>query len=183
MLVPTNKLGALVDDALERAGVPAVINGAGSVFATPAADEWLRLLEALERPVSAARARSAALTSFLGWSAAQMAAADEPAWEELHAKLHRWAGLLRSRGVAALLDSISATEAVPRRVLARLGGERRLTDLGHVGQLLHTVTIEQQLGVSSLTAWLRQRIADADRDTLTRIALCGSTPTPRRSRC
>ena len=164
MLVPTNRLAALVDDALERVGVPAVINGAGSVFATPAADEWLRLLEAVERPVSTARARSAALTSFLGWSAEQMAAADEPAWEELHAKLHRWAGLLRSRGVAALLDSISATEAVPRRVLARLGGERRLTDLGHVGQLLHTAATEQQLGVSSLTAWLRQRIADADRD-------------------
>ena len=90
-----------------------MINGAGSVFATPAADDWLRLLEALERPVSTARARAAALTSFLGWSAEQMAAADEPAWEELHAKLHRWAGLLRSRGVAALLDSISATEAVP----------------------------------------------------------------------
>jgi exodeoxyribonuclease V beta subunit len=165
VLVPTNRLAALVDDALERASVPAVINGAGSVFATPAADEWLRLLEAVERPVSSVRARSAALTSFLGWSAEQMAAADEPAWEELHAKFHRWAGLFRSRGVAALLDSISATEAVPRRVLGRLGGERRLTDLGHVGQLLHTVATEQQLGVSSLTSWLRQRIADADRDS------------------
>jgi exodeoxyribonuclease V beta subunit len=165
VLVPTNRLASLVDEALERAGVPAVINGAGSVFASPAAEEWLRLLEAVERPASPTRARSAALTSFLGWTAEQMAAADEQAWEELHAKLHRWAGLLRSRGVAALLDSISATEAVPRRVLARLGGERRLTDLGHVGQLLHTSATEQQLGVSSLTTWLRQRIADADRDS------------------
>jgi exodeoxyribonuclease V beta subunit len=166
VLVPTHRLAALVDDALERVGVPAVINGAGSVFATSAADEWLRLLEAVERPVSSLRARSAALTSFLGWSADQMAAADDdPAWEELHAKFHRWAGLLRSHGVAALLDSISATEAVPRRVLERLGGERRLTDLGHVGQLLHTVATEQQFGVSSLTSWLRQRIADADRDS------------------
>ena len=82
----------------------------------------------------------------------------------MHTKLHRWAGLLRSRGVAALLDSISATEGVPERVLARLGGERRLTDLGHVGQLLHIAATEQQLGVSALTGWLRQRIADADRD-------------------
>jgi exodeoxyribonuclease V beta subunit len=165
VLVPTNKLAARVDEALERVGVPAVINGAGSVFATPAADEWLRLLEALERPASSTRARSAALTSFLGWTAAQMASAAEPALEELHAKLHRWNGLLRARGVAALLESISAGEAVPRRVLARLGGERRLTDLGHVGQLLHVAATEQQLGVSSLTAWLRQRIADADRDS------------------
>jgi exodeoxyribonuclease V beta subunit len=165
VLVPTNRLAALVDDALERVGVPSVINGAGSVFASLAADEWLRLLEAVERPASAARARSAALSSFLGWDAVQMAAADEPVWEELHSKLHRWAGVLRSRGVAALFDIVSATEAVPRRVLARLGGERRLTDLRHIGQLLHTAATEQQLGVSSLTAWLRQRIADADRDS------------------
>jgi exodeoxyribonuclease V beta subunit len=164
VLVPTNKLAAKVDDALERAGVPAVINGAGSVFATPAADEWLRLLEALERPGSSTRARAAALTSFFGWTAERLAAADEPTWEELHAKLHRWAGLLRGRGVAAVLDSISAVEEVPRRVLARTGGERRLTDLGHVGRLLHAAATEQQLGVSSLAAWLRQRIADADRD-------------------
>jgi exodeoxyribonuclease V beta subunit len=148
VLVPTNKLAALVDDALERVGVPAVINGAGSVFATPAAEEWMRLLEAIERPASDTRAHAAALTSFLGWNAVKMAAADEADLEELHAKLHRWAGLLRSRGVAALLDSISATEAVPRRVLARVGGERRLTDLGHVGQLLHIAATEQQLGVA-----------------------------------
>ena len=31
-------------------GVPAVVAGSGSVFATPAATEWLRLLEALEQP-------------------------------------------------------------------------------------------------------------------------------------
>jgi exodeoxyribonuclease V beta subunit len=165
VLVRTNKQAALVDSALERVGVPAVINGAGSVFATPAADDWLRLLEAIERPASTTRVRSAALTPFLGWTAEQIAAADEPTWEDLHAKFHRWSGLLRGRGVAALLDSIAATEAVPRRVLARLGGERRLTDIGHVGQLMHAVVTEQQLGVSSLTSWLRHRIADADRDS------------------
>jgi exodeoxyribonuclease V beta subunit len=163
VLVPTNKLAALVDEALERAGVPAVINGAGNVFGSPAAEEWLRLLEAVERPASRTRAGSAALTSFLGWSAERIADADEVAWEDLHAKLHRWAGVLRGRGVAALYDSVAAGEAVPRRVLARVGGERRLTDLGHVAQLLYAAATEQQLGISSLTGWLRQRIADADR--------------------
>jgi exodeoxyribonuclease V beta subunit len=164
VLVPTNRLAALVDEALERAGVPAVINGAGSVFATPAADEWLRLLEAIERPASSTRVRSAALTSFLGWTAEQVAAAEGPTEEELHAKFHRWSGLLRTRSVAALLDSISTTESVPRRVLARLGGERRLTDIAHVGQLAHAVATEQQLGVSPLISWLRHRIFDADRE-------------------
>ena len=39
-------------DALDAVGVPAVIAGAGSVFGTPVAAEWLALLEALERPSS-----------------------------------------------------------------------------------------------------------------------------------
>src|SRR5256885_3989253 len=45
-----------------------------------------------------------------------------------------------------------------RSVLSRVGGERRLTDLGHVGQLLHAAAAAQQLGTSSLTGWLRQRV-------------------------
>ena len=69
VLVRTNQHAALIRDALDEAGVPAVINGAGSVFGTEPARDWLRLLEALERPASAARARSAALTAFLGWDA------------------------------------------------------------------------------------------------------------------
>jgi exodeoxyribonuclease V beta subunit len=165
VLVPTNWMAALVERALKDVGVAAVIGGAGSVFGTPAAGEWLRLLEAVERPSSDTRVRSAALTSFLGWTAAQLAAAGDPAIEELHAKLHRWAGVLRRRGVAALLDTIAAAESLPRRVLAQPAGERLLTDLGHIGQLLHRAAAEQQLGASALTAWLRQRIEAADRDT------------------
>ena len=56
VLVQTNRTAAPVREALDRAGVPAVINGAGSVFATEIAREWLRLLEALERPASTIRA-------------------------------------------------------------------------------------------------------------------------------
>jgi exodeoxyribonuclease V beta subunit len=167
VLVPTNRLAGLVDQALEHAGVPAVVNGAGSVFATPEAEHWLRLLEVLERPASGTRARAAALTLFVGWDAARTAAAEEGDWEVFHAKLHRWAGVLARRGVAGLLESISGSEKLQRRVLERVGGERRLTNLRHLGQLLHAVASEQELGVASLTAWLRQRVADADRDSAT----------------
>ena len=54
----TNDQGALVRDALAAAGVPAVLSGTVSVFATPVAADWLTLLEALEQPTAgAARAR------------------------------------------------------------------------------------------------------------------------------
>jgi len=76
VLVRKHKNAALIRDALDAVDIPAVINGAGSVFATDPAGEWLRLLEALERPTSPPGVRSAALTSFLGWSAERLASAD-----------------------------------------------------------------------------------------------------------
>ena len=44
-------------------------------------------------------------------------------------------------------------------------GERRLTDLRHVAQLLHAAASTEQLGSTALTGWLRRRIDEADDDT------------------
>ena len=165
VLVRTNRNAALVRDALDAADVPAVINGAGSVFGTPSAQQWLRLLEALERPTSAPRARAAALTPFLGWTAERVATAPEEEWEDVHRRLHGWARLLRVRGVASLTEAITLLEGIPARVLAEVDGERRLTDLRHVGQLLHAAATTEQLGTTALTQWLRRRVAEAEQDT------------------
>jgi exodeoxyribonuclease V beta subunit len=172
VLVQSHRNAALVAEELGRAAVPAVINGAGSVFASAAALDWLRVLQALERPAYSARARSAALTPLLGWSAARVAQAGEEELEELHQRLHSWARVLRLRGVAALADTIFAGERVPARVLTLVDGERELTDLQHVAQLLHAAASSEQLGTAALASWLRQRIADAaiegGREDLTR---------------
>jgi exodeoxyribonuclease V beta subunit len=160
VLVLRNRDASAVRDALGAAGVPAVVNGAGSVFATPAAQAWLRLLAALERPAVTSTATLAALSPFVGWSAEDVAAAGEVQWEDLHDRLHRWAAVLRLGGVASLLATISHGEHLDRRVLEHDDGERDLTDLRHVGQLLHGIATAEQLGVTALTSWLRERIAE-----------------------
>ena len=165
VLVRTHRQAALVRDALDAVEIPAVINGAGSVFGSEPARDWLRLLEAIERPSAPARARAAALTPFLGWDAEQVAGAGEEAWEEIHRRLHEWARVLRVRGVAALLERITLVEGLPGRLLSLQDGERRLTDLRHVGQLLHAAAAAERLGATALTGWLRQRITAAEQET------------------
>jgi len=164
VLVRANAHAVLVRDALHAAGVPAVIGGAGSVFGTKPAQEWLRLLEALERPTARDRASLAALTSFIGWSAEEVASASDDAWEALHLSLHRWAALLRDQGVASLYETVSSAHGVPGRVLARPSGERFMTDLRHIAQLLHEAGVAEGLGPTAMATWLGRRIHDAERD-------------------
>jgi exodeoxyribonuclease V beta subunit len=161
VLVRTNDQGAQVRAALARVGVPAVLSGTASVFGTPVAVEWLHLLEALEEP-RVFRLRAAALTCFLGHTVAELCGprADE-LLDTLGARLRAWAAVLHERGVAALLEAVTADTGLPRRLLGTTDGERRLTDLRHIGQSLHAAAVAGHLGPSSLVDWLRHRIADA----------------------
>ena len=148
-----------VQQALAQVGVPAVVAGGGSVFATPAATEWLTLLEALEQPHRSARVRSAALTSFLGYDAAELDEGGDGLTDEVAEVIRDWGELLASRGIAAVLEAANA-RGLPARVLSRVDGERLLTDLRHVGQSLHQVAVEERLGPVALLTWLRAQMAD-----------------------
>ncbi len=164
VLVRTNWQAARIRNALAELGVPAVINGAGSVFETEVASEWRRLLVALDRPSSKQKARGAALTSFFGWTPQQLADADDAGFELIQRRLHRYARILRERGVAAMVEEMSASEGIPARMLAREGGERDLTDLRHIAQLLHAEAVNEGRGLSALTAWLYRQVAEAGDD-------------------
>ena len=73
--------------------------------------------------------------------------------------------MLRGQGVATLLEQITTGEMLAQRFLSRAHGERQLTDLRHVGQLLHSQATSAQLGTSALAEWLRTRIREADQGT------------------
>ncbi|GGL56607.1 RecBCD enzyme subunit RecB [Microlunatus endophyticus] len=160
VLVRRNKRAEEIAGALIRSGIPAVVLGAGSVFASESADHWLTLLTALEQPRQQ-QIRAVSLTPFVGWTMPRLATADEAALTGLSATIRRWSRVLAHRGVAALVETITSDEDLSRRILSDLGGERRLTDLRHIGQSLHATATAGQLGVGALIAWLRQRIDEA----------------------
>ncbi|PFG41812.1 exodeoxyribonuclease V beta subunit [Isoptericola jiangsuensis] len=163
VLTRTNVQAELVRQALTDRGVPAVVSGLSSVFATPAARDWLTLLDALEQPGAHGRASALALTPFVGWDAARLAGADDAAHDVLSDTVRRWSRLLATRGVAALHEAVTR-EGLAERLLTSTTGERQLTDLRHVGEVLHAAALAEGLGTQSLTAWLRRRIAEAKVD-------------------
>jgi exodeoxyribonuclease V beta subunit len=157
VLVRSNVQATTIQQALREAGVPSVVNGVGSVLRTAAGPDWRTLLEALERPADQARARRLAVSPWIGWRADDLAAADDERWDDLHEQLRRWATVLRDHGVSALERTVADETALRPRLLATVGGERQLTDLHHVGELLHGAELGEERGPSSLLSWLRAR--------------------------
>ncbi|HWJ82562.1 MAG TPA: UvrD-helicase domain-containing protein [Nocardioides sp.] len=172
VIVAVRDHGQLVKAALERRGVAAVLAGGGDVFQTAAGEEWLSLLAALEAPHRSGLVRAAALTSFFGHTAAELDESGEALTARVADTLRGWALLLRGRGVAALVEAaeahrgssaggegraagVSRPRGLTSRVLARTDGERLLTDLRHLGQLLHEVTVREGLGLTALLEWFR----------------------------
>jgi len=148
-----------IQSELVRLGVPSVVGAGGSVFHTPAAVEWVTLLEALEQPHRTDRVRAAALTSFFGLSAADLDARGDRGTDDLSDRVRTLASILAARGVAAVLEW-TVVAGLTERVLGRVGGERALTDLRHIGEALHKVSVEERLGATGLLAWLREQVRD-----------------------
>lgn len=145
--------------ALTDAGVPSVYTGDSNIFSSEAAAEWLTLLNAFDQTHRSSLVRAAATTSFLGHSVEELIRQKDSLTDAVAETLREWADHARERGVAAVLEAANVG-GMSRRVLARRGGQRMMTDLAHVGELLLDVAHEQRLGIPALRDWLRERCAE-----------------------
>ena len=168
VLVARREHGRLVQEQLAALGIASVVAGGGHVLLTPAADEWLALLEALDQPHRGARVRAAAITSFFGETTASLVSQGEALTDRVADSLRGWALLQRSRGIAALVEA-AEERGLTARVLRRTDGDRLLTDLRHIGQLLHEVATRDKLGLTALLQWFREeRVRNAPTTERTR---------------
>jgi exodeoxyribonuclease V beta subunit len=153
VLVRSNADATSFVAALASAGVPAASSSNDSVLDSAAAAQWRILLSALERPSSALRARAAALTWFVGMSASGLDALDDDGASALVEQLRGWALCVASGGLAALMAEMRAGGLLGR-VLGRPGGERDLTDLDHVLELMQGAVGGRPAAASALLAVL-----------------------------
>ena len=169
VLLRKHRQVALVHDALVEAGVPCVLAGGTSVFATSAATEWLWVLYALEQPHRADRVRLAALTPLLGCTVSDIDERGDELVAEIGSLLRELSAVYIRAGFSAVFERIGAYGDLEARLLDAPSGERRLTDLRHVAQLLEQASAGQSLGLAALTRWLEDRINDPDGGSADRI--------------
>ena len=133
VLVRKNKEATAVVERLAVAGVPAVQPKGGRVYDTEAFVQWRVLLAALARPNDLELVRALLVSWFA--DVPVRALDDDEVAERLQDRCGVWRDVVTSEGVMALLAALRSDPDVAA-ALAR-SGERGLTDLEHLAELLH----------------------------------------------
>ena len=97
-------------------------------------------------------ARLAALTPLFEFTARDLDERGDEVVSEISGRLRTLAGIFARSGFAAMFDALATRSRFDERMLGRIGGERTLTDLRHVAELVQHATVTQVCAANSLAA-------------------------------
>ena len=166
VLVRDRKEAREVQQALQGCGVASVfLSNRDSVFTTREAKELLYLLTAIAEPTDERSMRTAIATQIfqLDLQALDQLCQNELAWEMLVEEFQHYRDLWLRLGVLPMLHNLIAHRGLAKGLVALQGGERSLTDLLHLGELLQQASQETE-GLSGIIRWLAEHIANPNQN-------------------
>jgi exodeoxyribonuclease V beta subunit len=166
ILVRKRYQGELVRDALARAGLPAVFRSDASVWETDEATQLANLLDAFLETGSTRKLKTALLGSWFDHTAREVARLDDSQED-----LSRWSDICAScrtawirHGVTAALSEFDRSCDLRSRILSRPNGDRSLTNLDHLTELLDAAARRLGLAPAALLRWMRKRMSGDEED-------------------
>jgi exodeoxyribonuclease V beta subunit len=166
VLVQTHRQGSLVKRVLANWGVGSVELAQASVFGTFDAEQIERVLAAIDTPGDLRRLRAALATDWLGLDAAALwsmehsetieGSADAMSWVE---RFSRYRMLWHERGFAVMWRTLARELLIAQRLVVGRDGERRLTNVNHLAELIQARGAVQP-GIAPTLRWLAAQRAE-----------------------
>jgi exodeoxyribonuclease V beta subunit len=156
ILVRNKTEAAVVRRVLQKRNVCSVyLSDQQSVFDTDEARELCRLLQACAEPENPTCLRTALAGTIPGLTLKELddLQHDEWAWETYVVRFQEYRIIWLRRGVLPMLRVLLRSFKVPSRLLQVAGGERILTNLLHLTELLQTASVDLD-GPQALIRWL-----------------------------
>ncbi|MGF1719883.1 exodeoxyribonuclease V subunit beta [Vibrio kyushuensis] len=164
VLVRTGNEGRMIKQALADKGIASVyLSNRDSVFTSGIAQDIQRLLQATLTPENDRALRACLASELFALNASQLDALnnDEIIWDNAVNEFKEYRKLWLLRGVLPMLRSVMSKRHIAERLLEEENGERTLTDLMHIGELLQQA--RQDLDSDhGLLRWLAETISQAE---------------------
>ena len=117
------------------------------------ASDLASILKAVLSPTHPGWRRAAMATRLFGYDSAMLADLTSADAEQRLARFSEWEDLWRRRGIAALMAGLEAQSEATLRLARAPAGERHLTDLRHLEELLQAREAERQRTPERLLQW------------------------------
>ncbi|MGD2124660.1 MAG: exodeoxyribonuclease V subunit beta [Desulfobacteraceae bacterium] len=166
VLVRRNAEAILVQKALSELRIPSVLYTTGNLFDSREAMETERVLAAIIEPNNEKLLKAALATDMLGVKGETLDALmeDEVEWEKRLIKFKCYHDLWHERNFVRMFRACLSQESVLTRLISLPEGERRNTNLLHLMEVLHQVSVQRNLNMTGLLKWLsEQRAPDTPR--------------------
>jgi exodeoxyribonuclease V beta subunit len=163
VIVRTHDQAAIVKTALAVVGVQAVEETGESVFDSDEAGAFADFLAAMLATDDPRLARWALAGEFFGMDAAALAALrdDDAAWESWVERLTRFRAMWEKRGIMPAFRMLDVETDLRARIAGLPDGERILTNLLHLSELLNAAEKTGKLTPAALQKWLSLMRLDA----------------------
>lgn len=168
VLVPSNWRAREMQQALLARGIASVRQVRESVFESAEAQALLLVLAAVAAPTRQGVVRTALVSPLMGQTVSTLMAAMEQGapWEALLDTFTRWHELWRDLGFMRMFRDWldwpgSDGQSVAERLLSLPDGERRLTNLLHLAELLQQES-RQRIGIEPLLGWFSRAVTEPD---------------------
>jgi exodeoxyribonuclease V beta subunit len=159
VIVRTNREAQEMQSALKQANIPSVVYTGETVFRSDEALELEQVFQAVTDPADEGRVKVALVTKMMGVSGDDLAniLESEIEWDRWLNRFDEYRLLWLRAGFISMARALVAREQVKHRLGSFPDGERRLTNLFHLLELLHRASIEEKLGMEGLLKWLAER--------------------------
>ena len=159
VLVRENTQARAMRDALRSCSIPCVLFSDENVFFSQEAFEMAVLLHALAEPDREAVVKTALMSGIFGLSALEISGLmeDDKAWEGWITKFREHHDLWNKAGFTPAFRRLMDQEGVRTRLLAGERGERVLTNVLHLSELMGNAEVKGKLGMQGLLKWLAER--------------------------
>lgn len=159
VLVRTHKQAAQISEALRENEIKSVQYSQESVFRSEEAHHLETFLKAVVEPANETLIKTALALPFTGYKAHELLEIeeDEERWIQILEQFREWHRQWQSKGFAAMFRSMLQEASISEQLMKYSDGERRLTNLLHLGELLQQEAQQHQEGTRSLIKWLRRK--------------------------
>ncbi|EIJ71454.1 exodeoxyribonuclease V subunit beta [Pasteurella bettyae] len=165
VLVRNGYEAGLVKNALQAFNISSVyLSDRSNVFDCDEAKELLLILEACLNPFSERNVLNAIATSVFCLTSAEIQhlKQNENDWEQWINRFLNYQRTWRHQGVLAMLHQLFLAEQIPQKLINMANGERRVTDLLHLAELLQEATALNESD-SALLRWFERQIRGENR--------------------